>query len=62
MIDLPEIAAQDAAHPLDVLDVDRPVEPHFAPDALDILESRLLAEHHDDRVAGDHADEQKNDR
>jgi ATP-dependent RNA helicase SUPV3L1/SUV3 len=54
-----EVAAQDAPHPFDVLDVDGPIQPHFLPHALDIFEPGFLAQHHDHRIAGDHPNQKK---
>ena len=46
-----EVAAHDLAEPLEVLDVDRAVEPELGPELVEVLAVGLLLEHELDHVA-----------
>jgi hypothetical protein len=52
----PEVAPQRAAEPLDVLDRDRPVEPHRPPERRSRLGAPLGPHDEEGRVSGEHAD------
>ena len=56
-----QIPAPDRPQPVDVLHVDRAVQPELRPQILEVLAIRLLLQHELDDVAGDQAREREDD-